>query len=152
MLLLGIGNCGRADDGLGWAFVDRMDSMGYDFCDIEYRYQLQVEDAELISGYDLVIFVDASQDTFGEGFDMAPCLAAGHAFFSTHAQAPAAIVHLANELYHSFPTAYLLAISGKEWALQSSLSIQGEKNLEAAVSFFTGRFLPALPLFQDQGI
>ena len=54
-LLLAIGNCGREDDGLGWKFADYFQDMNIDTVAIEYRYQLQVEDAELISDYATVI-------------------------------------------------------------------------------------------------
>jgi hydrogenase maturation protease len=145
ILLVGIGNSGRGDDGLGWRFLDMTDSLGYDFLDLEYRYQLQVEDAELISGYDVVVFVDASHEKLGKGFGIMPCIAASHAFFSTHAQAPAAILHLANHLYNKFPKAYVLAISGEEWDLQTSLSTEAEKNLQAAIDFFMEQFLPIQP-------
>lgn len=144
MLLIGIGNCGRGDDGLGWAFVDWVVSQGYDFLDYDYRYQLQVEDAELISKYDLVVFVDASQEKLNTGFEIRPCIAASHAFFSTHEQMPGAVLHLANELYDKFPKAYVVSICGEEWDLQTSLSKTAESNLQAAVSFFTEQFLPSV--------
>ncbi len=60
VLVIAIGNCGRNDDGLGWKFADYLRERGTGNMDIEYRYQLQVEDALLVSGYDLVFFVDAS--------------------------------------------------------------------------------------------
>jgi hydrogenase maturation protease len=144
MLLIGIGNSGRGDDGLGWEFVERVNSMGYDFLDYEFRYQLQVEDAELIANYDVVIFVDASRDKLSGGFQVSRCISASHSFFSTHSQAPGAILHLANNLYNKFPKAYTLAISGKEWDLQTSLSFEAKNNLQAALSFFAEVFLPTV--------
>jgi hydrogenase maturation protease len=144
MLLIGIGNSGRGDDGLGWEFVERANSMGYDFLDYEFRYQLQVEDAELIANYDLVLFVDASHDKLSGGFQISRCISGSQSFFSTHAQAPGAILHLANNLYNRFPKAYTLAISGKEWDLQTSLSFEAKNNLQAALSFFEEVFLPTV--------
>ena len=61
ILLIGIGNSGRGDDGLGWKFTELVERSGYNFFDCEYRYQLQIEDTVLISKYDTVLFVDASQ-------------------------------------------------------------------------------------------
>lgn len=144
ILLVGIGNSGRGDDGLGWDFVERINGLGYDFLDYEFRYQLQVEDAALISEYDIVIFVDASHEKLSGGFQMSRCISASHSFFSTHAQAPGAILHLANSLYTKFPKAYTLAISGKEWELQTSLSREAQRNLDSAVSFFIEQFLPTV--------
>ncbi|HET9824082.1 MAG TPA: hydrogenase maturation protease [Chitinophagaceae bacterium] len=144
MLVIGIGNSGRGDDGLGWEFVERISSLGFDFLDYEFKYQLQVEDAALISKYDLVIFVDASHEKLTGGYQMRRCMSANHSFISTHAQAPEAILYLCNQLYTRFPNAYTLAISGKEWDLQTSLSREAERNLESAVSFFTEQFLPTI--------
>ena len=44
-IILGIGNNGRQDDGLGWAFLDFLEEQNTTI-DLEYRYQLQIEDAE----------------------------------------------------------------------------------------------------------
>ena len=90
MLLIGIGNTGRGDDGLGWEFVERINDLGYDFLDYEYRYQLQVEDAELIARYDIVVFADASHQELDGGFELRRCISASHSYFTTHAQSPAA--------------------------------------------------------------
>ena len=148
ILLIGIGNSARGDDGLGWEFVEKISSLGYDFLDYEFRYQLQVEDAAFIGRYDVVIFVDASHEKLSLGFQLNRCISAGHSFFSTHAQAPGAIVYLANHLYDKFPKAYTLAISGKDWELQTALSREATNNLDAAISFFIEQFLPtALPRF-----
>ncbi|HPW63523.1 MAG TPA: hypothetical protein PLJ13_14595, partial [Cyclobacteriaceae bacterium] len=50
ILMIGIGNNGRSDDALGWNFVDEF-SNREDLFDIEHRYQLQIEDALLITEY-----------------------------------------------------------------------------------------------------
>ena len=144
LLLIGIGNSGRRDDGLGWELLERISNAGYDFIDCEFRYQLQVEDAAALANYDAVVFVDACRDELNGGFDISRCVPSNHSFFSTHAQSPGAIVFLTNSVYRKFPRAYILAISGKEWGLESSLSATAEKNLKAALYFFTEHFLPAI--------
>ena len=58
-LLVGIGNSGRQDDGLGWAFLDRIEQDALFDGRIEYRYQLQVEDAALVRDAARIVFVDA---------------------------------------------------------------------------------------------
>lgn len=144
LLLLGIGNSGRGDDGLGWKFVEMTELLEYPLINCEYRYQLQVEDASLIADYDVVIFVDASQAPFLNGFSMECCRAAQNYAFSTHAQCPEAILYLTNNLYNKFPKAYTLAIKGIEWELKVGLSSQAEINLHAAITFFETSFLPAI--------
>ena len=143
-LLVGIGNNGRGDDGLGWEFVERITALGLNWLDYEFRYQLQVEDAALISDYDIVIFVDSSEEKLSGGFKMSRCVSAIHSFFSTHEEAPGAIVYLANTLYTKFPKAYTLAICAKEWGVETALSVEARKNLESALSFFIEQFLPSI--------
>lgn len=144
ILLLGIGNCGRGDDGLGWSFVEAITEAGYHFLDYEFRYQLQVEDADLIAAYDTVIFVDASQGVIPEGFEITPCVPAGPYSFTTHALDPGAVVYLTNTLYHKYPAAYTLAIRGVEWELHCGLSPEAENNLSSALGFFRENVLPAM--------
>jgi hydrogenase maturation protease len=141
LLLIGIGNSGRGDDGLGWKFTDMLERYGYDFLDYEYRYQLQIEDTVLISGYDKVIFADASHAVLETGFEVKACEAANHYFFSSHIQSPETILYLANDLYNKHPEAYCVAISGNYWDLKTSLSNEAEKNLASALSFFVKDFL-----------
>ena len=58
ILIIGIGNSGRSDDGLGWLMLDTIENK-FSNVDVLYRYQLQIEDAEILSHYPTVIFVDA---------------------------------------------------------------------------------------------
>ncbi|MEJ2400453.1 MAG: hypothetical protein P8Y52_03570, partial [Xanthomonadales bacterium] len=72
-LVFGIGNSARSDDGLGWAFLDRVERTPGFAGQAEYRYQLQVEDALLASRFEHVVFVDASRAELPGGFRWAPC-------------------------------------------------------------------------------
>lgn len=148
ILIIGIGNNCRGDDGLGWRFVEAIESFGVEFLDCEYRYQLQVEDAALASDYDLVVFADATYEKIDNGYEIRSCIPDSDCLFSTHAQSPGAIVSLTNTLYKIFPKAYIVAICGEEWGLQSYLSETAEINLQAAVSFFKRQFvLENVPTF-----
>ena len=59
ILFYGYGNPGRQDDALGISFVDEMEkwvkSQKLENIDFDTNYQLNIEDAEKISQYDLVI-------------------------------------------------------------------------------------------------
>lgn len=68
-LIYGIGNLARQDDGLGWAFVDWLEATG--ICpeaEMVRNYQLFLEDADLISRKQKVLFIDATQDPGVEAF------------------------------------------------------------------------------------
>ena len=144
ILCIAIGNSGRGDDGIGWKFADELKRFGYNFLDYEYRYQLQIEDAVLISSYDTVIFVDASHAVLENGFEMKNCTVANHYFFSSHMQSAETILYLASDLYNKYPDAYTLAISGLYWDLKTSLSKEAKKNIQLALSFFIKDFLPTI--------
>jgi hypothetical protein len=91
-----------------------------------------------------VIFVDASYQKFGGGFEMSRCFAASHGFYFSNAQAPPAMLYLAKKLYEKSPKAYLLNISGEEFEEQPSLSNEALKNLQSAIEFFDEQFLPSI--------
>jgi hydrogenase maturation protease len=142
ILLISIGNCGRGDDGLGWQFAEWVQQAGNDQFDFEYRYQLQIEDSIIISEYEMVIFVDASHEILEKGFEIKPCVAAGHYFYSSHMQSPETILYLAGDLYNKYPEAYTIAIAGHYWELKTSLSKEAKRNLRSAFTFFENDFLP----------
>ena len=140
-LLLGIGNSARRDDGLGWAFLDAIQKEGCFTGELAYRYQLQVEDADVIRNYENVIFVDALHRQVEGGFYWKPCLPVATFGFTTHAVDPESVVALCQELYGEAPDAYTLGIEGHAWGLEEGLSPAGEKNLEQALHFFHGKIL-----------
>jgi hydrogenase maturation protease len=144
ILLIAVGNSGRGDDGLGWAFADKAKNYTSDSLDYEYCYQLQIEDAEQISKYDTVIFVDASHSILDNGFEMKICEATNHYFFSSHVQSPETVLYLSNDLYRKKPEAYTMAIQGSDWDLKTSLSKEAKKNLHRALDFFVKEYLPTI--------
>ena len=135
IIILGIGNNGRQDDGLGWAFLDFLTEQNTTI-DLEYRYQLQIEDAELISNYETVIFVDATKEETEEGFYLEPCLPSEKYSFSTHALEPETILYLSNKLYNHNPDSSIFAIQGYHWELMIGLSEKGTINLDKAKKYF----------------
>ena len=134
VLLIGIGNDGRGDDGLGWRFADAL--AGAPGLDIEYRYQLQVEDAECIAKYPVVVFVDAARDPLPDGFALLPCVPASGAGFSTHRLDPEAVAWLAGSVFGAETVCYTLAISGYQWELGGGLSARASANLQRALEAF----------------
>ncbi|HRJ13673.1 MAG TPA: hydrogenase maturation protease [Saprospiraceae bacterium] len=138
-IIMAIGNDARQDDGLGWAFAKAVETDGRFAGRIEYRYQLQVEDAELIAGYDGVLFVDASKSVLFKGFEYQELEPALEFAFSTHALSPASVLALCRQVYERSPEAWLMAIGGEEWELQFGLSAAGGAHLKAALEFFFNR-------------
>ena len=138
-LFFGIGNCSRSDDGLGWAFLDRIlqepDFKGH----AEYRYQLGVEDAALVARAGRVIFIDSCTGPLEGGFAWKPCEASGDFEFTSHVLPPRAVMHYCRHLYGKQPPADILMISGDCWELQDGLSETARQNLDKAIGFFRTR-------------
>ena len=133
LLIIGIGNEGREDDGLGWRFLEAIEDDLPRGVEIEYRYQLQVEDAELISHFRRVVFVDADARAHDAGYVFEPLAPEASPSYTSHRLAPAAVLDLARSLYGKFPECRQLGISGASFDLALGLTETAAKNLQRAV-------------------
>lgn len=133
VLLIGIGNNARGDDALGWLVAD--EAARVPGVQIEYRYQLQIEDADLIKDFDVVIFSDASREMYPDGFTLAPVRAEGNIAFSSHRLSPSAVLSLCQEIYGRHPEAYTLALTGTIWELGSGITPEAAVALGKANRF-----------------
>lgn len=138
ILVMGYGNPGRLDDGLGPAFAERVRALELPGVVVEANYQLNVEDAELISRYDVVVFADASVDS-GEPFEFKALEYKGPMVgFSSHSITAGSLLGLARELFGATPHAFTMAIRGRDFdEFGEYLSPHAKANLDAAVDFFT---------------
>ena len=133
-LVIGIGNIGRADDGLGWAFVDKLkDDERFE---IQHRYQLQIEDAELISGYSKVWFVDASHTHYDIGYQSEILEPENQFLYTSHSLHPSAILQLCHDIFRCYPEAHLLGISGDDWELGHEMTPIAHERLKEAFAHF----------------
>ncbi len=136
VLLIGYGNPGRLDDGLGPAMAREIERRNLPGLHVEADYQLTVEDAAEVARYKVVIFADA--DTTGpEPFSMKRIgPGEAHLSFSTHSVQPDAVLALAKELFNAEPEGYLLGIRGYEFnEFGERLSDKARANLAAATTF-----------------
>lgn len=135
-LLFALGNEGRGDDGLGWAFAKAVEARGFPPEHIHLRYHLQVEDAERIASAVRVVFVDACRESLRGGFEVRPCEPSATFPFTTHAVSPEAILFVCGELYGRRPKATWILIAGESWELGEGLSQTAARNLANAISAF----------------
>lgn len=140
-VIIGIGNSGRQDDGLGWTFLEEIEQKWPDLYKLEYRYQLQIEDAELISHYDRVLFVDADLTEHEQGFEFRPVLALAGTSFTTHEMSPGNVLDLCQKIYTKSPDCFILAISGVSFELELGLTDTGARNLLHSLNYFEKEFL-----------
>jgi len=137
ILVIGYGNPGRLDDGLGPAFAEEIEALQLPGVTVDSDYQLNIEDSDAIARHETVVFADASVDC-AEPFDFQP-LEPKHTriSFSSHSITPDALLGLAIELFKCKPKAYMMAIRGYEYnEFGERLSEQAKTNLVAAVDFF----------------
>jgi len=138
ILIYGYGNPGREDDGLGYAMVRKLEAWvresGISGIEFDTNYQLNIEDAEAISGKDLVFFIDASTEEI-EDFILTDVNGESDVSFTTHAASPGYIVKLCSELFSKAPPVKLLHIKGYQWEFREGLSEKAKSNLQNAFSF-----------------
>lgn len=135
VLVIGYGNPGRLDDGLGPALAERIARLGLANVTVDSDYQLTVEDAVHVAEHGVVIFADA--DTAGpEPFYFKRLQPAARITFSTHSIGPASLLGLAQDLFGNTPTAFVLGIRGYEFnEFGERLSAAAVDNLTAAAEF-----------------
>jgi hydrogenase maturation protease len=135
-LIYGIGNVGRRDDGLGWAFIDRLEArQPLPRAVLHRNYQLNLEDAHLISEFARVLFVDATKDPAVSSFSLTRPEPKLDFSFTSHAISVPSILATAKQCFGYLPEVYLLAIRGYQWELQVGLTEPAEQNLCDSLKF-----------------
>jgi len=139
ILFYGYGNPGRNDDGLGNAFVKKMDewtqTIGIQNIETDSNYQLNIEDAHNISDKDIVIFVDASEEPIEDFYLSEVNPSNSKVEFSMHSVSAAYVLDLCQKIYKKFPETYLLHIKGYDWNFFEGISEKAQQNLEKAFEF-----------------
>jgi len=135
ILVIGFGNPGRLDDGLGPALAARIETLGLPNVTVDSDYQLTVEDAAEAARHDVVIFADADVGGPEPFYVRRLSPSGGTLSFSTHSVTPAAVLTLARELFRSEPQGFLMGIRGYEFnEFGERLSERAMENLEAAAT------------------
>lgn len=135
-ILFAIGNNARQDDSLGWGFGEAVERSGQFEGEVHYRYQLEVEDSELVSNAEQVIFVDAFKGNLPNGFRWDKIEPTADFEFTTHTLSPQAILFFCEQLYGKKTVAHCLLIGGEAWELGEGLTHYGTNNLHLAFQFF----------------
>lgn len=136
MLLIGFGNPGRGDDGLGPAFSERISARNVPGLEVDTDYQLVAEHALAVSAHDLVIFADAeiggkAPYSFKEIDPGSP------ETLGSHSLRPETVLALSETLYGALPRAFLLGIAGYDYGeVKEGLTEQAAANLDTAEMFF----------------
>jgi hydrogenase maturation protease len=135
-LILGWGNPGRRDDGLGPALAAAVAAAAPTGVTVDSDYQLQVEDAAELARHRRVLLVDA--DRAGEEpFTLRRLAPGGGGIgFSSHSVTPQALLALSRDLFGAAPETWLMGIRGYEFdEFGEGLSPRAGDNLAAATAF-----------------
>ena len=136
VLVIGFGNPGRCDDGIGPALAERLQSLNLDGVRVESAYQLNVEDAELVAQHDVVLFADACLCADPPFTVRAVEPRAGTLEFTTHSQAPEGILGLAHDVFGATTKGFALGIRGYDFHdFGEKLSREASDNVDAAIAF-----------------
>jgi len=140
ILVIGYGNPGRLDDGLGPALAEKISTLNLPNVSVDSDYQLNVEDAAQVAEHDLVILADASTDA-EPPFTFTPLEGEkGGLSFSSHSVSAPQLLGMVEELFGKQPEAWVLAIRGYDFnEFGERLSAKAGQNLEAAVEFLKKR-------------
>jgi len=138
VLVLGYGNPGRQDDGLGPAAVAEIERFGWPNLTAFDNYQLNIEDAMDVAAHDVVWFVDAAK-TGPSPYAVHDVSPASTIEFTSHIVRPEAILAIARQCYGGSPPAFLLAIRGYEFEFIEALTPAATDNLRAALAMLTER-------------
>jgi len=143
ILIFGWGNPARGDDGLGPAFVERLEALHLPGIECLTDFQLQPEHALDLAGRQFVLFVDAGRE-LAEPYAVRRLAPAAQASFDRHAASPEAVMQVYVELHDQAPPpCALLVLRGSRFALGEALSAEARTHLDAACTWaerlFSGR-------------
>lgn len=136
ILIIGIGNTLRGDDGFGWEAVKRLEEIiNHDYVQTLYRHQLTPELAEDISFHDQVFFIDASIEIQPGELSITKLNTDYKSLdhFSTHDLSPEGILNLCQYLYQKRPISYLFSVGAYTFEPIESLSPNVENTLDDVI-------------------
>lgn len=146
-LVIGFGNPGRRDDGLGVALAEAVERWRTPGLEVFSDYQLNIEYAADAAKADLVIFIDASVEAEAPfGFYRIGPAARSH--FTTHAMEPQSVLAVCREVYQRVPESYLLAVRGECFEIGEGFSPAASGHFKAAGAFLENLLKQGDPLEQ----
>jgi hydrogenase maturation protease len=139
VLVIGYGNPGRGDDGLGPALAEAIEQRQFKDVEVDIDFQLNVEDAYAFEGRDAVIFADATVKG-DDGFTWHEIEPKDETSFTSHSVSPAGVMALAKRLFNISTRGFVLGIRGYEFdEFGAPITEKGGKNLRDAIAFLEAR-------------
>jgi hydrogenase maturation protease len=138
ILVIGYGNPGRSDDGLGPALAERLEALAIPGVTVEADYQLSIEHAVMAAEHDVVVFADADS-ACREPFCLRPVVAKHIVEFTSHSVPPEEILHIAQSCFNASPQGYVLGMRAQVLdPFSEGLSPAAQEALEVALECLLG--------------
>jgi hydrogenase maturation protease len=147
-LLIGYGNVYCRDDGVAFYIInalrrrwgirelqpdeDGLDAVGLEV-DSVVLHQLIPEIVPLVSGYPLIVFIDAHTGTIPDGVRCAPVREEYRFHAVTHHMSPGMVLGWVRKEKGAAPSAFLLSVGGETFDFGLGLSERCRQNADAAV-------------------
>lgn len=148
ILVLGYGNRSRTDDGAGWFVVEELEKLALPGVDLRTSHQLDIDLAETLSTYDVVIFVDAAAPQPGVPITSRTVVKPRwQAHAVAHYLTPSDLLAMCSSLYGSEPGGFLFSIPAFDLHFGDKLSAQTEQAARNAVR----EIADLATLFQERG-
>jgi len=138
ILVIGYGNPGRQDDGLGPAVAAAIEKLAVPNVSVIDNYQLTIEDAIDVAAHDIVWFVDATREG-GEPCAVKKLRPAFDITFTSHLLKPETLLAIVERQFRRRPEAYLMSVGGYEFDFAEGLSERAGHNLAVAVELLRRR-------------
>jgi hydrogenase maturation protease len=134
ILVVGYGNPGRQDDGLGPEIVQELEQHHLPELTLEADYQLSIEHAADLGQSDKAIFVDAAVNG-PEPYEVKRLEASRSIEFTSHALGPEGVLAICEENYRHTPEALLVAVRGYSFEFAEGLTEKARQNKGEALEF-----------------
>jgi hydrogenase maturation protease len=155
ILIIGYGNPGRCDDGVGWYVAEKLEQIFHDskdsrpakrdsenqeippkrnLCiDVLTLHQLGIELIDDIKDFDVVVFIDAHIKTTDD-IKFTQVEVDHQLSFTSHHLTPSMLLALTKIIYHKQPAAYIFSIKGRNFDFGSVLSAETKASADVVIS------------------
>lgn len=155
-LFLGYGNPDRGDDGAAWHILNQlfiyMEKPNTDLftsdlvalnetVDVWFNFQLLPEYAEIISGYQKAVFIDAHTGEIKEDLSFQKLAPAYANSPFTHHMTPSSLLSIAESITGRYPESWMVSIRGYDFKFDCSLSPKTKKLCGQALTLLKDNFL-----------
>jgi hydrogenase maturation protease len=138
-LVLGYGNPSRGDDGVGWHVVRDLQARHLSTVELMTAHQLDLEFAEIVSGFDAVYFVDAAVADSSEAVACTEIRPRVRPHTTTHHLLPGDVLALCACLYGAEPRGVLYSIRGETFEFTDDISPAASEAARRVADEIAGR-------------